>query len=273
MGAISRRQALVALGGSAAVLGLLETRPRPAAAADTYGSNTELYAAETEGVDYGRRYRRHAAFDDSQAAAVALPETVIMALHGGGIEPGTSELCLAVAGYHPATMAGTASLHDYWMFEGLRAQGNAELHVTSVHCDDPVAELLVAGARRAVSLHGCTPAQAGLPSGDAPGVVVGGRDTALKARLTATIAAAGLTVTAGGREVPVAVVDGATRPALDGDDPANIVNRTYSNGGAQLELTTPLRAAMFGTNTAAQRKNTTTPLFWSFVTAVRQALA
>lgn len=59
--------------------------------ADTYRPNTELYRAEIEGVDYCRRYRRHAAFDDSQAAAVALPETVVMALHGGGIEPGTSE--------------------------------------------------------------------------------------------------------------------------------------------------------------------------------------
>jgi phage replication-related protein YjqB (UPF0714/DUF867 family) len=52
-----------------------------------------------------------------------------------------------------------------------------------------------------------------------------------------------------------------------------MVNRTFSKGGAQLELTTPLRAAMFGTNTAAQRKHTTTPLFWNFVTAVRQALS
>lgn len=272
MGAISRRQALVALGGSAAVLGLLEARPRAAAAADTYQSNTELYEAEVEGVDYGRRYRRHAAFDDSQAAAVALPETVIMALHGGGIEPGTSELCLAVAGYHPATMAGAAPLYDYWMFEGLRAQGNAELHVTSTNCDDPVVELLAAGAQRAVSLHGCTSAQAGLPSDD-PGVVVGGRDTALKGRLMATIAAAGLTVAVGGAEVPVAVIDGVTQPTLGGDHPDNIVNRTFSKGGAQLELTTPLRAAMFDTNTAAQRKHTTTPLFWNFVTAVRQALA
>jgi phage replication-related protein YjqB (UPF0714/DUF867 family) len=30
-----------------------------------------------------------------------LARTVILAPHGGGIEKGTSELCLAVAGYHP----------------------------------------------------------------------------------------------------------------------------------------------------------------------------
>lgn len=157
-------------------------------------------------------------------------------------------------------MAGAAPLYDCWMFEGLRAQGNAELHVTSTNCDDPVVELLAGGARRAVSLRGWTSAQAGLPSDD-PGVVVGGRDTALKGRLMATMAAAGPTVAVDGREVRVAAVDGVTRPTLSGDHPDNMVNRTFSKGGAQLELTTPLRAAMFGTNTAAQRKHTTTPLF------------
>ncbi|MEV7629822.1 poly-gamma-glutamate hydrolase family protein [Actinoplanes sp. NPDC089786] len=71
-----------------------------------------------EGLDYGRRYRRHAAFDD-RAGEVggAFPQTAVLALHGGGIEPGCSELALAVAGYHPATMAATAPVHDYSMYE------------------------------------------------------------------------------------------------------------------------------------------------------------
>ena len=43
----------------------------------------------------------------------------------------------------------------------------------------------------------------------------------------------------GGREVPVADIDGVTRPTLSGDHPDNMVNRTFSKGGAQLELTTP----------------------------------
>jgi phage replication-related protein YjqB (UPF0714/DUF867 family) len=43
--------------------------------------------------------------------------------------------------------------------------------------------------------------------------------------------------------------------------------------GAQLELTTPLRRAMFRINTTADRKNTTRRLFWTFTTATRAAIA
>lgn len=240
--------------------------PRSAAyAADLYPSNTTLYAdpALTEGVDYARRYRRHPAFDDSDATAYPFPDTVVLALHGGGIEPGTSELCVAVAGYHPATGSPepvNGPTYDYWMFEGIRASNNSPLHVTATHCDDPIALALTAGARSAVSLHGCTPAQAGLPDNTAA-VLVGGLDNALKNLMLASFATAG-----------IAAYDAASIPALGGDDPANIVNRTLVARGVQLELTTPLRTAMFTTNTRAQRRNTTTATFWQFANAVRTAL-
>ena len=42
--------------------------------------------------------------------------------------------------------------------------------------------------------------------------------------------------------------------------------------GVQVDLTTPLRAAMFDTNTRAQRKNATTELFWRFVNTTRKVL-
>ena len=42
------------------------------------------------------------------------------------------------------------------MFEGLRASGNGELHVTSTKCDDHVARALAGGSLNAVGLHGCT---------------------------------------------------------------------------------------------------------------------
>lgn len=43
--------------------------------------------------------------------------------------------------------------------------------------------------------------------------------------------------------------------------------------GEHLELTGPLRQAMFDANTQSQRKDTTTELFWSFVAACRAAIA
>jgi phage replication-related protein YjqB (UPF0714/DUF867 family) len=43
--------------------------------------------------------------------------------------------------------------------------------------------------------------------------------------------------------------------------------------GGHLEITGPLRSAMFGVNTLAERKNTTTQVFWDFVAASRNAVA
>jgi phage replication-related protein YjqB (UPF0714/DUF867 family) len=51
-----------------------------------------------------------------------------------------------------------------------------------------------------------------------------------------------------------------------------ICNRTLTGAGAQVELTTALRTAMFTDNTRANRKNSTTTDFWNFVTATRSAL-
>jgi len=231
--------------------------------ADAYPSNTVLYADPglTEGSDYARRFRRHGWFDDDLTMRYDVQRTVILAPHGGGIETGTSELCLAISGYHPKTMAATGPLHDYWMFEGLRNADNGELHVTSAHCDDHVARSLTAGALNAIGLHGCKESEAGLPTGT-QAVLVGGRNTALKSRLVSRLNAAG-----------VRAIDAVNIPDLNGDDPANIANRTLLGAGAQLEITTPLRVAMFGINSRAERKNTTEPIFWAFANATRAAIA
>ncbi|WP_238007143.1 poly-gamma-glutamate hydrolase family protein [Dactylosporangium sp. AC04546] len=272
MTTIRRRTVLAAIGAMAtAPAAAVALSPTAAYAADDYASNTALYADPSlaEGVDYARRYHRHEAVDNSDTAAAAFPDTVVLALHGGGIEPGTSELCMAIAGYHPATGSVEpvgGPTYDYWMFEGIRSSNNSPLHVTSTHCDDPVARALAAGARRAVSLHGCTPAQAGLADGTAA-VLIGGLDTTLKNELLSLFAIGSIQ---GIQDIQA--YDAASIPALGGDDPANIVNRTLTGGGVQLELTTPLRNAMFTTNTRAQRKNTTTPAFWRFVNVVRTAL-
>jgi phage replication-related protein YjqB (UPF0714/DUF867 family) len=232
-------------------------------AADDYPSNTALYAdpSLTEGIDYARRYRRHSWFDDDLTQRYAVQRTAILAPHGGGIESGTSELCLAIAGYHPADLAPMdGPLHDYWMFEGLLSSGNGRLHVTSTNCDDTVARAIAGGSLNAIGLHGCKPEQADLPA-DAQAVLVGGRNTAFKSRLLTRLTAAG-----------VQAIDASSVPGLNGDEPTNLANRTLLAAGAQLELTTPLRQAMFGTNTRADRKHTTLPLFWTFTTATRAAI-
>ncbi|EFK98787.1 LOW QUALITY PROTEIN: conserved hypothetical protein, partial [Streptomyces sp. SPB78] len=152
--ALSRRAVLGGLTVSAPLAGAgllnLASAAPAVAADDTYPSNTALYAdpAVTEGVDYARRYRRHALDDQDLATGGGFTRSVILAPHGGGIEVGTSELCLAVAGYHPDGLAPTppeGPRHDFWMFEGLRSSDNGALHVTATHCDDTVARSLARG--------------------------------------------------------------------------------------------------------------------------------
>jgi phage replication-related protein YjqB (UPF0714/DUF867 family) len=233
---------------------------------DIYDSNTALYLDPglVESVDYARRYRRHGLFDDGLAEKCGVPKTTIIAPHGGGIEFGTSELCLAIAGYHPATLVvtpGTGVTYDYWMFEGLRADNNSELHVTSTNCDDGVAFSLCAGVLNVLALHGLDAAQAGLPD-DAQTVLVGGRNETLKRLLLREFETADLDA-----------IDAVDHDALNGDEVTNITNRTLLGMGGHLELTGPLRKAMFDDDSRPQRKHTTTKVFWDFVAACRNALA
>ena len=239
---------------------------RRAFAVDVYATNTELYQDPglVETVDYARRYRRTGLVDHGLARHVPPPRTTVIAPHGGGIEFGTSELCLAVAGYHPATLdvlRGAGVTHDYWMFEGLRPKDNGALHVTSTGCDDGIATALCGGSRNVLALHGCSSAAAELPD-DAQVALVGGRNGALKQQLLAELAVA-----------EVVALDAAGHPDLDGDDPLNITNRTLLGMGGQLEITAPLRRAMFLDNTRVGRATSTTPVFWAVVAACRNALA
>ncbi|QES51957.1 hypothetical protein DEJ50_33135 [Streptomyces venezuelae] len=274
----SRRTLLAGLVAAAAGAPLLNTlTAAPAYAADTYLTNTGLYAdpANVEGVDYARRFKRHGTDDTERATTPGLPLSTIMAIHGGGIEPGTSELCLGIAGYEPDTLkprTAGAPLHDYWMFEGLRSSGavpgNSDLHVTSTHNDDPTARSLAAGSANVLSLHGCTAAQAGLAAG-AKGVVVGGANGRLRVLLAEKLRQAGFLVAPGDPE------------KLDGDLRENICNRTLTGeGGGQLEMTYELRKSLFAdfggapnASNPTKRAESTNTDFWKFVNACRAALA
>ncbi|MFE4623351.1 poly-gamma-glutamate hydrolase family protein [Streptomyces mirabilis] len=217
------------------------------------------------GVHWGRRSRRHLIDDQSRTGRAPFLRSTVIAPHGGGIEGGTSELCLAIAGYDPADLAPTpvaGPVHDFWMFEGLMSSGNGALHVTSTHCDDTIARSLCAGSLNVLSLHGCTPEQAGLESG-AAAVLIGGLNPTFRQYLLEEFTAAGIrAVTASGEE------------EIAGISPDNICNRTLLGMGAQLEITTALRASMFasGKNTVADRATNLLPSFWTFVAAARKAI-
>jgi phage replication-related protein YjqB (UPF0714/DUF867 family) len=231
---------------------------------DKYSSMTALYAdpLNVEGTTYGKRWRRHEWIQLAEAQATDNPEAekIVLAIHGGGIEGGTSEVALAVAGYHPATFAQSTDrlgVHDLWIFEGLLSSGNSDLHVTSTNYDDPIALALVKNARRCISLHGFSDADANGQS------QIGGLDTELKSIVLEELTVAG---------IPAHI---ATDPELNGSNPANICNRTTTGAGVQLEMGTTYRASLFAPNcnTRELRKNNTNAAFWNLVGALRNALS
>jgi phage replication-related protein YjqB (UPF0714/DUF867 family) len=229
---------------------------------DIYNSMTALYSdpSNVEGTTYAKRWKRHEWSQMVEKQATDAPETqkIVMAIHGGGIEPGTSEIALAVAGYHPDTLVASVDdpgLHDFWLFEGLLPSGNGKLHVTASHYNEPIATELVQNARRCISLHDCSDTQA---NGK---IQMGGLDFELRDIVLEELTIAG---------IPAEIT---TNKMLRGESPDNIANKTKILGCAQLEMGTSYRSSLFGTNTQPQRKKTTNPQFWLLVEALRKAMS
>jgi phage replication-related protein YjqB (UPF0714/DUF867 family) len=198
--------------------------------ADKYFDYQELRASTTNTRDYVVFSRD----GDSRYA--------IMAVHGGGIEPGTSDIADRVAGHR----------HAFYTFKGIKQAGNRDLHLTSNHFDEPIGLQLAAKAEIVLAVHGCR--------GSAANVYVGGRHMALKVHLIDQLNAAGFEAGTAGK------------PGLGGMHRANICNRGSSGMGVQLEITRGLREKMFShLNRRSQR--TRTDVFDQFVMAVQKALS
>jgi phage replication-related protein YjqB (UPF0714/DUF867 family) len=199
--------------------------------ADTYHNFAELEQHEQAGIDYGVFVRREE------------PAFAIVAPHGGGIEPGTSEIADAVA----------RQRWSFYAFEGLKPQGNRVLHITSTGFDEPMCLNLLRNTSRVVTIHGEE------SDGEGEGVFVGGLDAGLGTSIGTQLTAAGFDV----RTHP--------DPNLQGLDPENICNRGTAGAGVQLELSHAVRATLFEYLTREGRKHPTLR-FRSFVEAVARAL-
>lgn len=199
-----------------------------------YTSYAELAAAETEGVDYSRT-----AVEPTGATWASI------AIHGGGIEPGSGEMAFEVAG----------SRMRYYEFKGLKPSGNSALHITSTLFDEPQCVDVVDDSIRTLSFHGYSGTD-GLAE-----TAIGGLDTALVARVTAALKLRGFRV--------------VTAPSeISGTDPANICNENASTAGVQLEMSRAQREAFFpgGDLSRAMRESgQRTDLFYEYATAVQSA--
>ncbi|MGH8119121.1 MAG: poly-gamma-glutamate hydrolase family protein [Gammaproteobacteria bacterium] len=166
---------------------------------DCYTSYHHLSGCETEGRDYRRLLRKI----DRSSVAVIAP-------HGGGIEPGTSRISMAVA----------RDKFNLYLFEGIKPRGNKYLHVTSRNFDEPGCLDLVSRCETVIAIHGC--------KAEDERVFLGGLDFDLKQCLGLAFRNARLRIE----------TDGHNFPAIDRD---NICNRGRSGAGVQVEISGPLR--------------------------------
>jgi len=157
-------------------------------------------------------------------------QIAVAAPHGGGIEPGTSEIALAIAG---------ADL-SYYLFEGHKRRGNAALHITSRHFDEPGGLALLRRAACVLTVHG--------EASEGATVYLGGLNAALKLDLAAALQRAGYAA----RE--------HHDPRLQGLDASNICNAGLGRAGVQLELSAGLRRSFFESLTRAGRAKPTVRL-------------
>ncbi|MEI7848864.1 MAG: poly-gamma-glutamate hydrolase family protein [Chloroflexota bacterium] len=181
---------------------------------------------------------------DYRIHSVAQPHPlVILAIHAGGIELGTSELALAIAG------------NDYsiYLFEGLRKGKNERLHLTSTHFDEPQCLDLVQKHQHALSIHGFT----ANPSD--PEIYLGGTHQLFIQHMLQSLQTNGYLAQVNTQKF------GAT-------DPRNICNRTQNGMGLQIEIAGGLRQRFFSNYFTHIGRKTITPHFTHFVQIIRQTL-
>ncbi|MBT2189225.1 poly-gamma-glutamate hydrolase family protein [Sphingobium nicotianae] len=168
---------------------------------DRYESFAQLAAQEVEGTDY-----RISAFARRE-------DVLILAPHGGYIEPSTSAVASAIAGEDLSL----------YLFEGLREERrHRELHITSRNFDEPGALALAAKADRIVSVHGRRNRD------DPEAVWLGGLDLENRDRIQAQLERAGFEARNPGR-------------LFSALDPRNICNRGRRDQGVQMEMPRGLR--------------------------------
>ncbi|WP_082232701.1 poly-gamma-glutamate hydrolase family protein [Halobacillus massiliensis] len=198
-----------------------------------YGSFTELKKDNVEEHDF-------------KISSIVQPSHIlILAIHGGGIEPGCSELA-----YKTAEL-GSCSLY---CLEGVKSKGNYDLHIDSTLFDEPSALNICKQNSYTLSYHGYEENYKKM-------TLVGGRDFSLREKVYEALISAGFQAEIMPDSSPLA-----------GIHPDNIVNKNKRGMGVQLEISTVQRNAFFEKNTRIGRQHTQTEEFQKYVRAVFDAI-
>ncbi len=171
-----------------------------AIAGDKYLSFAELAQFEKQNTDF------KIVIEDK------LSPTTLLAIHGGKIERGTTELMNAIGGDF-----------NTYSFEGLKEDGNFDLHLTSSKFDEPSALALVKKSKTCLSLHGY------IGKGQRSAFCIGGKNKNFAKNISSSLANLG-------SEIEVIY----PCHSYPGEHQDNIVNRC-SDYGVQIEMNTALR--------------------------------
>lgn len=197
---------------------------------DKYKDFKELSENENQDKDYTIFVRKL----DSEFA--------IMAPHGGGIEPGTSDIADAIA----------ADDYTFYAFKGIKKAGNSILHLTSSRYDEPAGLKIAQSTFIVISVHGARDTS--------EMIFIGGRNHILKQKVMHALTTAGFN----------AVISDIT--GLRGINPENICNRCIAEKGVQLEISRGLREKMFEHfHRRSLRKKTN--LFYHFINTIKESLS
>ncbi|WP_057913169.1 poly-gamma-glutamate hydrolase family protein [Peribacillus muralis] len=196
----------------------------------SYTNFAELTKHEQESVDYRIScYHRN-------------PDMAILAIHGGNIEPGTSEIADALGG-----RIGSST----YSFEGLKPRGNQILHIKSSLFNEPSGVLMAANAQTTLTIHGHRNETDSF-------VYIGGRNEAFTYYIKHSLNAAGFQTYDAPRH-------------LLGMSASNITNRCKIGAGVQLELSTKLRKSLFkGDDFSSNNRINRSDLFHHFVHALEK---
>lgn len=196
---------------------------------DTYKDFESLSAVEKEGKDFQ-------IWSNKIKSRIA-----IIAPHGGGIEPGTSEIAKSIAG------------DDFtcYSFEGIKSNENKKyLHLTSTNFDEPEGVKICNNSDIVLAVHGADE--------NDDFVYVGGRNQGLKNRIIQKLKNDGFNAK-------------EDTTIHSGRDAENICNKCKSIEGLQLEISNGLRKKMLKELNRKNRKMTT-EVFDKFVQSIRSVL-
>lgn len=177
-------------------------------------------------------------------ASNAGSRATVLSIHGGALELHTSQISSALSGLYGWNRY---DFNAHGSTQCLNGSSNAgKLHITATHFDDPRALTLLGASAKAVAIHGYSDSR-----GYARGVMcVGGADAAARNAFISYVnsnSASWTQYTLTPIDAPSAG-GGATCDDLTGTASTNIVNRTSSGGGLQLELSPGLRADLANTS-------------------------